>query len=90
MVVQPPPHVVGVGLTSVTPPGVASVGGVGVQMAVDVHQTTLGGEPGHPFAFFGKKAAVLFVATPVFQIGFLVGDVDVAAQNKFAALLQSQ
>ena len=90
MVVQTPTHIVGIGLAAVAPPGVTSVGGVGVQMAVDIHQTTLGSELGHPLAFFGKKAAVLFVAAPVFQVGFPVGDIHIPTQNEITPLLQSQ
>ena len=88
VVIQPPPDVINVGLPSVAPPGVGGVGGVGVQVAVDIDQATAVfrgvQQLGHPGALFGQKAAVLLVAAPVLQIDLLVRDIEVAAQNEFA------
>ncbi len=88
MVVQTPTHVVGIGLAAIAPPGVTSVGGVGLELAVHIHHVAVGGELRHPFALFGQEAAVLLVAFPVLQICFVVRDVDVAAQHKLAPALQ--
>ena len=91
VVIQPPPDVINVGLPSVAPPGVGGVGGVGVQVAVDIDQATAVfrgvQQLGHPGALFGQKAAVLLVAAPVLQVDFLVRDVEVAAQDEFALAL---
>ena len=89
VVVQTPAHVLGIGLATVAPPGVGGVGGVGLQAAVHVHQTTIGQHAGHPGALFGQKAAVFLVAFPVLQVDLLVRDVDVAAQDELALGLQA-
>lgn len=92
VVVDAPAHVVGVGLAAVAPPGVAGVGSVGLQAAVHVVQATAGGVVGqqhvHPGAFFGGEAAVFLVAAPVLDVLLGVGDVDVAAQDEVAFLLE--
>lgn len=91
MVVQAPPHVVGVGLAPVAPPCIAGVGGCGLQAAVNVLEATgvgIGQQHVHPCALFGCEAAVFLIAAPVFQIFLAVGDVDVAAQHKFARSFQ--
>ena len=88
MVVQPPSNVINVGLPPVAPPGVGGVGGVGVQVAVDVNQAAAVfrgvQQLGHPGALFGGETAVFLVAAPVLQIDLLVRDIEVAAQNEFA------
>src|SRR5574344_444028 len=92
VVVDAPAHVVGIGLAPVAPPGVARVGGGGFQAAVHVVQAAGVGVVGqqlvHPGAFFGGEAAVFLVATPVFDVVLGVGDVDVAAQDEVALLLE--
>ena len=91
VVVQPPADVVGIRLPPVAPPGVGGVGGVGVQVAVDVDEATAVfrgvQQLGHPGALFGGEAAVFLVAAPVLQIDLLVRDIEVAAQNEFALTL---
>jgi YccS/YhfK family integral membrane protein len=91
VVVQPPADVVGIGLAPVAPPGVAGVGGIGLQAPVHVHQAAVRGlaqQLAHPGALLGQEAAVFLVATPVFQVDRLVRDVDVAAQDELALGLQ--
>jgi hypothetical protein len=85
VVVQAPTHVVGIGLPAVAPPRVAGVGGVGLQLAVHVHQAAFTRLTAWSSRrALGREAAVFLVAAPVLQIGFLVGDVDVAAQDEVA------
>jgi hypothetical protein len=55
-----------------------------LQLAVHVHQAAVAEQLGHPGALFGQEAAVFLVAAPVLQVGLLVGNVDVAAQDELA------
>ncbi len=84
LLVQAPAHILGIRLASIAPPGVALVRGVGMQPAVHIHQRAFRGHVRHPCALFWQKAAVLEVALPVFQIGLLVRNVHIAANNEIA------
>ena len=90
MVIQPPAHVLGVGLAAVAPPGVGLISGGGVELAVHIHQAGLAQQAGHPGALFGQKAGVFAVAFPVLQVDFLVGNVHVTHQNKVALGLEPE
>ncbi len=89
MVVQPPTHVLGVGLTPVAPPGVGLLGGGGLQLPVHVHQAGLVQQLRHPGPFLGQEAGVFTVAFPILQVNFLVRYVDVATQDELTLGLEA-
>jgi hypothetical protein len=88
VVIDAPTHVLGVGLAAVAPPGVGGLGGLGLQLAVDVDQAAFAQQARHPGALLGQEAGVLQVAFPVLQVHLLVRDVDVADQDELALLLE--
>jgi hypothetical protein len=88
VVVQPPAHVLRIGLPAVAPPGVGTRRWCGVQLAVHVHQPP-GRAAWSSRRALGQEAAVLLVAAPVLQVDLLVRDVDVAAQDEVAPQLQA-
>src|SRR5690606_2798320 len=85
LVVEPPAHVLGPGLAAVAPPGVALVGGLGMQPAIHVDPAALVEHAGEPGTLLGQEARVLLVAAPVLQVRLRVRDVPVAAQDDLAA-----
>ena len=88
VVVQTPAYVFGIGLPPVAPPSVGRIGSRRLELAIDIDQATLAEQARHPGALFGQKARVLAVAFPIFQVDFLVRNIDVTAQHKFAGALE--
>ena len=100
MVVQPPSYVFGIGLAALAPPGVAGVGGVGLETAVHIDQacawrchgagtcTSRGSieQFGQPGPLRWQKAAVFHIAFEVFQIRLFVRNIDVSAQHQLTLL----
>lgn len=84
--IEPPAHVLGVSLAPVAPPGVALVGGVGVELPVNISQPGVAQQARHPGALFGQKTRVFLVALPVFQVDGLVRNIDVTAQDELTLL----
>src|SRR5882757_1036968 len=84
LVIDAPPDVVGPGLAAIAPPGIAFAGRVRVQPPVHVDPSELVEGASDPGALLGKKARVLLVRAPVFQVDLPVRDVHVAAQQVLA------
>src|SRR5690606_38774016 len=84
LVIESPPNILGVGLASVAPPCVALIGGIGVQATVHINPKQLIDYLRQPAALFWQEAAVLQVALPVLEVGFLVRDVPVTANDDLA------
>ena len=85
LVVQTPTYILGPGLAAVRPPGVGFQ--FRMQFAEDIDEANFVEQLGNPCAFFRQEAGILFVATPVPQIFFRMGDVPVAANNDVAPAL---
>ena len=77
-VVEPPSDVLGAGIAAVGPPGVAAGGGV--EGAEDIEEAGVE-EGGEAIAFLLGEAWVEAVGAGVGEVDFLMGDVEVAAEE---------
>ena len=84
VVVDAPPHVVGPGLSAVGPPRVLLR--LLFERSERIHPAVLAEHLVQPGPFFGKAPRVFLVGLPVLDVGFLVNNVPVAADDRFAAL----
>lgn len=76
-IVNAPTDVLGSGLPALAPPGVLLR--TGLEFAEDVVPAVAIKSVRHPLTLFRQKAGVLQVSFPIFQIDFLVCNVDIAA-----------
>ena len=85
LIVQPPANIFRPRLTAITPPRITIFGRKWMQPSIDVNKLTGFKQLGHPGAFLGQETAVLAVAFEVFQVNFLMGDINVSHKDEFAA-----
>ena len=85
LVVDAPTDVLGPGLAAIRPPGVGFQ--FGMQFAEHIDEADFVEQLGEPGALFRQEAGILFVAAPVLQVFFGVGDVPVAADDDVAPAL---
>lgn len=82
-VIYTPAFVASAGRGAVTPPAVLLL--LFIQVAVGINKSGIK-EAVHPGALIGQKAGTFFIAYGVMDIRFAVGDVVVAADDKWLTL----
>ena len=84
MIIEPPAYVFVPAIAAIAPPGVGSVGGGGLQLAVHIYFSCFAQQARHPGALFRQKPGKLqaFCLQRMVDIDRLMADINIAANDQ--------
>ena len=82
-IIQTPPNILSSNAWPITPPGVVTR--ILHEAAKGIH-VTLTDESVHPGSFLRKKTGIILIRLWVFQINFLMGDIEISTKDHVSTL----